>query len=96
MLVEKYVDDVLVYVKIMLIEDLLKDGVLIKIVYFGINYKDGLVGKVGGNIVREYLLILGIDVVGMVVFFNDLCFVEGDEVIVISYEFGVLCDGGLS
>lgn len=92
----KNADDVSVHVKTISTEDLPKDGVLIKVAYSGINYKDGLAGKAGGNIVREYPLILGIDAAGTVVSSNDPRFAEGDEVIATSYELGVSRDGGLS
>lgn len=59
---EKNADDVSVHVKTISTEDLPKDGVLIKVAYSGINYKDGLAGKAGGNIVREYPLILVINI----------------------------------
>lgn len=93
---EKNADDVSVHVKTISTEDLPKDGVLIKVAYSGINYKDGLAGKAGGNIVREYPLILGIDAAGTVVSSNDPRFAEGDEVIATSFELGVSRDGGLS
>lgn len=92
----KNADDVSVNIKTISTEDLPKDGVLIKTAYSGINYKDGLAGKAGGNIVREYPLILGIDAAGTVVSSNDPRFAEGDEVIATSYELGVSRHGGLS
>lgn len=42
---EKNADDVSVHVKTISTEDLPKDGVLIKVAYSGINYKDGLTRK---------------------------------------------------
>ncbi|MCY8486684.1 acryloyl-CoA reductase [Bacillus atrophaeus] len=95
-LAEKHGDDVSVKVTTMTDEDLPPDGVLIKTAFSGINYKDGLAGKAGGNVVREYPLILGIDAAGTVVSSNDSRFQEGDEVIATSYELGVSRHGGLS
>ncbi|KAA6454125.1 acrylyl-CoA reductase family protein [Bacillus atrophaeus] len=95
-LAEKQGDDVSVKVTTMTDEDLPPDGVLIKTAFSGINYKDGLAGKAGGNVVREYPLILGIDAAGTVVSSNDSRFQEGDEVIATSYELGVSRHGGLS
>ncbi|WP_409296734.1 NADPH:quinone oxidoreductase family protein [Peribacillus sp. SCS-26] len=73
-----------------------KEGVLIKVSYSGINYKDALASIPDGKIVRNYPLIPGIDLAGTVVSSDDARFKEGDEVIATSYEIGVSHYGGYS
>lgn len=66
----------------------------IKVYYLLFNYKDVLlvIGNLGVS--RNFFYILGIDVVGMVVLCGDNCFKEGDEVIVIGFDFGMNIVGG--
>ena len=46
-------------------EDILKDGnVLVKVDYSSLNYKDALILKDGGRIVRKFPFIPGIDFLG--------------------------------
>lgn len=79
-----------------MLNDLSEGDVFICVYYLGVNYKDSLVSIVNGNIVISYLFVLGIDLVGVVVFFDSFDFKEGDYVIVISYDIGVLYFGGYS
>ena len=49
-------------------EDILKDGnVLVKVDYSSLNYKDALILKDGGRIIRKFPFIPGIDFSGTVV-----------------------------
>ncbi|MBM7692734.1 putative YhdH/YhfP family quinone oxidoreductase [Peribacillus deserti] len=85
-----------VEVKNITFEELPKEGVLIKVSYSSINYKDGLASIPEGKIVRSYPFIPGIDLAGTVVSSNDPRFKEGDQVIATSYEIGVSHFGGYS
>src|SRR5205823_1008254 len=77
-------------------DDLPTGDVLIKVVYSGINYKDGLASTPGGGVVRKYPFVPGIDLAGHVVESSDRHFRENDEVIVTSYNLGVSHYGGFS
>ncbi len=77
-------------------DDLPAGDVLIKVVYSGINYKDGLASTPNGQVVRKYPFIPGIDLAGHVVESSDRRFRENDEVIVTSYNLGVSHYGGFS
>ena len=63
----------------------LKHGdVLVKVDYSGLNYKDALILKNGGKLVKEFPHIPGIDFSGTVVESKNNSFKTGDEVIVIT------------
>jgi acrylyl-CoA reductase (NADPH) len=70
--------------------------VTIRVAYSSVNYKDGLATIPGGNIVRFYPMVPGIDLAGTVAHSNDPRFREGDAVIVTGYELGVSHFGGYS
>lgn len=70
--------------------------VLVKVVYSGVNYKDGLASIPEGKIVRTYPFVPGIDLAGAIVESSDTRFKAGDEVIVTSYDLGVSHYGGFS
>lgn len=70
--------------------------VLIRVVYSGVNYKDGLASIPEGKIVRAYPFVPGIDLAGVVEESSDARFKIGDEVIATSYELGVSHFGGFS
>lgn len=78
------------------LEDLPHGDVTIKVAYSSVNYKDGLATIPKSKVVKDYPIIPGIDLSGTVVDSNDDRFQEGDEVIVTSYELGVVQDGGFS
>ncbi|OLN22175.1 oxidoreductase [Domibacillus antri] len=96
LVVDKTENDFSVKVKEMTLEELPQGDVLIKVLYSGINYKDGLASIPDGKIVRSYPFIPGIDLAGVVVSSEDPRFKEGDEVIATSYEIGVSHFGGYS
>ncbi|MCA0970767.1 acryloyl-CoA reductase [Halobacillus litoralis] len=77
-------------------DDLPDGDVTIKVHYSSVNYKDGLASIKGGNIVKEYPFVPGIDLAGEVVQSEDDRYNEGDHVIVTSYELGVSHYGGYS
>lgn len=70
--------------------------VLIKVAYSSVNYKDGLASIPEGKIVRNYPLVPGVDLAGVVVESSDPRFKPGEEVIATSYELGVSHYGGYS
>ena len=77
--------------------DELKDGnVLVKIDYSGLNYKDALILKNGGKLVKEYPHIPGIDFSGTVTESENSKFKEGDEVILTGFRVGEIFYGGYS
>ena len=75
----------------------LKDGeVLVKIEYSDLNFKDAMILKDGGKLVKEYPRIPGIDFSGIVSESNDEEFKEGDKVILTGCRVGELYHGGYS
>lgn len=79
------------------IDDLSQGNVLIKVHYSSVNYKDALAAtNAKSGVIREYPIVLGIDLSGEVVESNDSKISVGDPVIVTSYGLGVSHDGGYS
>ncbi len=75
--------------------DHFKDGeVLVKIDYSDLNWKDAMILKDGGKLVKEYPRIPGIDFSGTVVQGYGVEFKEGDRVILTGCRAGELFDGG--
>ncbi len=75
----------------------LKDGnVLVKIDYSGLNYKDALILKDGGRIVKNYPFVPGIDFSGVVEESEDDKFKKGDRVILTGFRVGEIYYGGFS
>lgn len=72
------------------------EGVIIKIAYSSLNFKDALATQPKTGVVRNYPLTLGIDLAGTVVKSPDPRFSIGDEVIATGYGLGVTAPGGLS
>ncbi|MFC3747005.1 acryloyl-CoA reductase [Paenibacillus sp. GCM10012306] len=77
-------------------EQLPAGGVLIKVAYSSVNYKDGLASIPDGKIVRSYPFIPGIDLSGYVVSSADPRFHKGQRVLVTGYGLGVSHYGGFS
>lgn len=78
-------------------EDLPDGEVLIEVHYSSVNYKDGLAGtNPKSGVIRNYPMILGIDLSGVVVESLDPTFQAGDKVIVTGYGLGVSHFGGFS
>ena len=77
--------------------DFLKDGeVLVKVDYSDLNFKDAMILKNGGMLVKEYPRIPGIDFSGSVQESNTSEFKEGDKVILTGCRVGELFHGGYS
>ncbi|WP_321433882.1 oxidoreductase [Trichococcus flocculiformis] len=78
-------------------EDLPDGEVLVEVHYSSVNYKDGLAGtNPKSGVIRNYPMILGIDLSGVVVESLDPTFQAGDKVIVTGYGLGVSHFGGFS
>jgi acrylyl-CoA reductase (NADPH) len=75
----------------------LKDGnVLVKVDYSSLNYKDAMILKDGGRIVRSFPFVPGIDFAGNVVESEDANFKSGDRVILTGFRVGEAFFGGFS
>jgi len=75
----------------------LKHGdVTIKVDYSDLNFKDGMILKNGGRLVKEFPHIPGIDFSGTVLESENSKFNEGDEVILTGFRVGEVFFGGYS
>jgi len=75
----------------------LKDGnVLVKVDYSSLNYKDAMILKDGGKIVRKFPFVPGIDFSGTVVESADEKFKKDDNVILTGFRVGEAYFGGFS
>ena len=75
----------------------LKHGdVTIKVEYSDLNFKDGMILKNGGRLVKEYPHIPGIDFSGTVIQSDNPKFKEGDEIILTGFRVGEVFFGGYS
>lgn len=80
----------------MRLDQLPEGDVIVRVLYSGVNYKDGLASIPGGKIVRRYPFIPGIDLAGTVVHSAHADYKEGDSVLCTGYELGVSHEGGFS
>lgn len=96
LIVHKNEDEFTLNLEKLTMEQLPEGEVLIQVKYSGVNYKDSLASIPNGNVVKQYPIIPGIDLAGVVVSSQDKRFKEGDEVIATSYEIGVSHFGGYS
>ena len=77
--------------------EFLNEGeVLVKVDYSDLNFKDAMILKNGGKLVKEYPRIPGIDFAGTVEESTDSEFKKGDEVILTGCRVGELFHGGYS
>ena len=75
----------------------LKHGdVTVKVDYSDLNFKDGMILKNGGRLVKEFPHIPGIDFSGTVLESENSKFKSGDEVILTGYRVGEIFYGGYS
>ena len=75
----------------------LKHGdVTVKVDYSDLNFKDGMILKNGGRLVKEFPHIPGIDFSGTVIESENSKFKEGDEVILTGFRVGEVFFGGYS
>ena len=78
-------------------QNFLKHGnVTIKVDYSDLNFKDGMILKNGGRLVKEFPHIPGIDFSGTVIKSEHKNFKEGDEVILTGWRVGEIYFGGYS
>jgi putative YhdH/YhfP family quinone oxidoreductase len=68
--------------------------IVVRVEYSSANYKDALAVTPGGNVVREYPIIPGIDFAGTVVASDSDEFSVGDEVLAHGYSIGTSTSGG--
>ena len=73
-----------------------EDDVLVKIDYSDLNYKDAMILKNGGKLIKEYPRIPGVDFSGTVEKSNDQLFKAGDQVILTGCRVGEIYHGGYS
>ena len=74
-----------------------KDGdILVKVEYSSLNYKDALILKDGGKLVKEYPHIPGIDFSGKVIETNSSDFNIGEDVVLTGCKVGEIYPGGYS
>ncbi|BFH63773.1 acrylyl-CoA reductase family protein [Paenibacillus azoreducens] len=78
------------------LDDLPEGDVLVKVLYSGVNYKDGLAVSPEGKVVKDYPIVPGIDLAGEVAKSDHPDFREGDLVVCTGYGLGVSHDGGFS
>ena len=75
----------------------LKHGdVTVRVDYSDLNFKDGMILKNGGRLVKEFPHIPGIDFAGKVIESQNSKFKEGDEVILTGFRVGEIFYGGYS
>ncbi|WP_440910734.1 MDR family oxidoreductase [Candidatus Pelagibacter sp.] len=75
----------------------LKNGdVTVQVEYSDLNFKDGMILKNGGRLVKEYPHIPGIDFSGKVIESENSKFKSGDEVILTGFRVGEVFFGGYS
>jgi acrylyl-CoA reductase (NADPH) len=75
----------------------LKHGdVTVQVEYSDLNFKDGMILKNGGRLVKEYPHIPGIDFSGKVIESENSNFTSGDEVILTGFRVGEVFFGGYS
>ena len=75
----------------------LKHGdVTIQVDYSDLNFKDGMILKNGGRLVKEFPHIPGIDFAGKVLESENSKFKEGDEIILTGFRVGEIFYGGYS
>jgi acrylyl-CoA reductase (NADPH) len=94
LVVDQRDDEVFAEIRSRRIDELPEGELLVRVHYSGVNYKDALACTKGGNVVRKYPFIPGIDLAGVVVRSRSDAFREGDEVFATGYELGVTHEGG--
>ena len=94
--VNKTATDFSAGIKDVTLDDLSPGDVVIKVAYSSVNYKDGLASIPDGRVIRNYPLVPGVDLSGVVVESSDSRFKRGDEALVTSFDLGVAHCGGFS
>jgi acrylyl-CoA reductase (NADPH) len=76
------------------IDDLPEGDVVVAVDYSTLNYKDGLILKGLGGLVRNYPHVPGVDLSGVVKSSESADFSAGDRVVLNGWRFGEVCWGG--
>ena len=76
------------------IDDLPEGDVVVAVDYSTLNYKDGLILKGLGGLVRNYPHVPGVDLSGVVESSESANFSAGDRVVLNGWRFGEMCWGG--
>lgn len=76
------------------LDDLSAGGVVVRVLWSGINYKDALAVTGKGRIMRKFPCVAGIDLAGAVESSDSAAFSKGDSVLVTGCNIGELLDGG--
>ncbi|HJO87004.1 MAG TPA: alcohol dehydrogenase catalytic domain-containing protein, partial [Rhodospirillales bacterium] len=76
------------------IDDLPEGDVVVAVDYSTLNYKDGLILKGLGGLVRNYPHVPGVDLSGVVKSSESADFSAGDRVVLNGWRFGEMCWGG--
>ncbi|HGF1448471.1 TPA: YhdH/YhfP family quinone oxidoreductase [Streptococcus suis] len=96
MVVEEQRDALVFGPKTIGLDDLHQGDVLIKVAYSSVNYKDMLAVQKNAGVIRNYPMIPGIDLAGVVVSSDSPDFSVGQEVLVTGYEMGMSHTGGFA
>jgi acrylyl-CoA reductase (NADPH) len=78
------------------VSELQNGNVLVKVDYSSLNYKDAMILKDGGRIVRKFPFVPGIDFSGTVIESEDKKFKKSDRVILTGFRVGEAYFGGFS
>ncbi|MBL6538153.1 YhdH/YhfP family quinone oxidoreductase [Streptococcus suis] len=96
MVVEEQGDTLVFGPKTIGLDDLHQGDILIKVAYSSVNYKDMLAVQKNAGVIRNYPMIPGIDLAGVVVSSDSPDFSVGQEVLVTGYEMGMSHTGGFA
>lgn len=96
MVVEEHEGEVRYEVEDVTVEHLSTGDVLIKVAYSSVNYKDMLAVQTKGGVIRNYPMIPGIDLSGVVLESADPRFEKGQEVLVTGFAMGMSHTGGFA
>lgn len=96
-LVVKEADGVVTHQVEQVTTDFLSEGeVLLKVAYSSVNYKDMLAVQQDGGVIRNYPMIPGIDLSGIVEESADARYKKGQPVLVTGYQMGMSHTGGFA
>lgn len=96
LVVKKTDENILSIIENISLNDLSVGEVLIKVSYSSVNFKDSLATNKNGGVIRNYPMIPGIDLSGIVVESEDPRYSKGQKVLVTGYGLGVSHTGGFS
>lgn len=94
--VDRINDQIEYGVKKITMDNLSSGDVIIKVMYSSLNYKDMLAVQNHGGVIRNYPMIPGIDLSGVIISSADEKFKSGDKVLVTGFDLGMSHTGGLA